>query len=273
MVQTESSAAGPCRGSAQQQGRDRRRAQQVGGLAAEDQCAQRRMRIGAHQQHVDVARLDLAGDHRLGVAGEDVGDHLETGGGKRVLGPGELPGCVRTLLAGHHDVDGQALEQRAVGDHVHALARHRGAIEGEHHALGFLEAFGYGEDGLVHRADHALDVAAEHVRSARLRGLGRGPAAAEDEEAHAFLVLGQGVVERTVALAHVGRGGAGVQRAFAQAVEEAAALFALGARDGGVLVAELVEQVRLGVEADRAASARMSPVLSHSPRRWHSSIS
>ena len=45
----------------QQQRRNPRGPQQIGGLAAEQQAAQRRMAVGVDDQDVDLAFLDVAG--------------------------------------------------------------------------------------------------------------------------------------------------------------------------------------------------------------------
>jgi hypothetical protein len=54
--------------------------------------------------------------------------------------------------------------------------------------------------GRLQGAHHALDVAAEVA----LRGLGGGAAAAEHEQAHALLLLDQGLFQFAVALADIG---------------------------------------------------------------------
>ena len=69
-----------------------------------------------------------------------------------------VPAIARTLLAAMDDWATVEPQLRQVYE-----ALNSGAIEGEHHALGFLEALGDGKDGLVHRAHHAFDVAAEHA--------------------------------------------------------------------------------------------------------------
>ncbi len=86
----------------------------------------------------------------------------------------------------------QVAEQRAAGNHLHALAGHGLAVEGDQRAPGLLEALGNGEDRAVQGAHHLLDVAPEVA----LGGLGRLAATTEDEQPHAVRLLHQGLLQR-----------------------------------------------------------------------------
>ncbi len=58
-------------------------------------------------------------------------------------------------------MDRHAFEQRAAGQHFHALATGGTAVEGEHHALRHTEFARYHQDRSLHGADDILQLAAD----------------------------------------------------------------------------------------------------------------
>ena len=215
------------------------------------------MAVGAHDQQVAWQRLHRAGDHGLGVAQLNAHRHREARRLQHRAGVFQLLRTLRLRLARHQQVDGQALEQGARGNHLDALPGHTGTVEREQYPGGGGERIRYRQHGLVHRSDHPFEVAPQVA----LCGACRGATTAQHEQAHIALQFGERGLQVAVALPYIDHGRAGRQRTFAQAIEVHAARLAGGARSHRVLVAQLLEQGLLRTEADGTAVvlARFQP--------------
>jgi hypothetical protein len=148
----------------------------------------------------------------------------------------------------HQQVHRQAAEQRTAGHHLHASAGHDSTVEGDHHATRFAEAFGDRQYRIAQGAHDTLDVAAE----VPLGGSGRFTAASEHEQAHTGLLFHKRRLQFSVALAYISGGNTRRQGAFPKGIEKASALLARGPAALLILQRQPGEQIRLGVDANRA---------------------
>jgi len=194
---------------------------------------------------------------RLNFTGADGDFHVEACGSQHATGVFQLRLVVVGVGRDHHQMDRHALEQRAAGEHFHALAAGGAAVEGKHHALRCAEIVGGNQNRPLHGADDVLQLAADVLDGiAAVLAL-----ATDDQQARLVLQITQGLDQITVALPALGLGDTGGDRSLACRIEHHPALFQRQLGALFVQCGQFLQEELTAAQADDAAQIARHRIL------------